>query len=258
VNIALPALVILLGLLPGIACFYGYFAGRFDKRTAGVSGVEELALYVVLAIPIDATARWLCQWFGIDLDFTVTEMVLSGSNSDIAVAQVSSSFRNNSQFSAIVYTCILIGAYAIGALARRTVWALRLDAWIPLLRVKHAWFYLLQGRQKRLPRGTISYVDVLTKHPEGSRLYRGLVADFEIATDGKIDSLTLRLARRGSGRGAEFVWKDIPSNTLTVMGSAIHSINVTYYHVDDRPTKRRDRLAHDLRVCLRSFLFEEP
>ena len=58
-NLALPALVILLGLLPGICCFYGYFAGRFNKRSAGVSAAEELSLYVVCAIPIDAVAIWL-------------------------------------------------------------------------------------------------------------------------------------------------------------------------------------------------------
>ena len=61
-NFALPAFVVLIGTLPGVACFYGYFAGRFDRRFAGVSGVEEVALYVALAIPIDWMAVALCRY----------------------------------------------------------------------------------------------------------------------------------------------------------------------------------------------------
>jgi hypothetical protein len=258
VNLALPAFVILLALLPGIACFYGYFAGRFDKRTAGVSGFEELALYVVLAIPIDAVALWVCRWFGIDLDFGVVTRLLLGGSSDSSVADVVGVFRRSWALSSRTYFAILVFGFLLGSFGRRTVWACRLDTMFSILRLRHQWFYVLQGRLRDMPRGVLAYVDVLTNHPDGSRLYRGLVVDFEISSTGAIDSLTLRDARRGHGRAGAFTWKDIPSSRLALMGSTIHSINMTYVALDIRPRHGWRRIWYDLRAFFRSFLFQEP
>ena len=249
-SLALPALVILLGLLPGICSFYGYFAGRFDKRTAGVSGVEELALYIVLAIPIDALSLRLLESVGVHLDFDSIALILLGG--PVVEEQMSLLARDFSQsywLSAKTYFILLIASYAFGSIARRFVWTFRLDVWVPILRVKHEWFYVLQGRLPRNPRNVLARVDVLAAHPEGSRLYRGLVVDFRIGGDGAIHSLTLRETLRGSGRGRYFKWKTIPSNTLSIMGSMIHSINVTYYAVENMPKPKW--------VIFRRFFLEE-
>lgn len=260
-NIAVPALVILLGLLPGIACFLAYFNGKFERRLAGVSGADELALYVVLSIPIDALALWVCRFFGIELEFTVVTMLLSGSSSDAAVATVAAIFREHSYLTAATYTLILMLSYTIGSIVRRFVWAFRLDTWIPRLRMRPDWFYLLQARQKGMERDAVAFVDVLTKHPdstEGSRLYRGLVVEFEISDSRKIDTLILSVARRGTKRGKEFEWRRIPSDRFVIMGSSIHTINVSYLSVDTGPSDRWERTKHRMLTCVRSFLFEEP
>lgn len=260
-NLALPALVILLGLLPGICCFYGYFAGRFDKRTAGVSGVEELALYVLFAIPIDVSALWLYRQLGIGFDFTVATHLLAGNLADAAVHnEVATYFQRSVGLNARAYLVVLLAGFAIGSLGRRFVWACRLDTKVPYLRIKHGWFYILQGRVAGLPRVVASYVDVLTTLPDkdGSqtRLYRGLVVDFEISPSGGIESLTLERAMRGKGRGDQFAWMEIPSTKLLIMGGTIHSINVTYLAIE-KPNQSL-RLGGRLRVWLRSFAFEEP
>lgn len=164
-NIALPALVIILGLLPGIACFYGYFAGRFDKRNAGVSGVEELALYVVFAIPLNCIALVVCRLVGIDLDFDLVARLLSGTLSESAVPRIASTFGTNTGLSAGTYLTILLSGFLVGSIARRLVWAFRLDTRISVLRLRHAWYYVLQGRLRDKPRKVLAYVDVLTTHP---------------------------------------------------------------------------------------------
>jgi hypothetical protein len=48
----------------------------------------------------------------------------------------------------------------------------------------------------------------------------------------------------------------MPSTRFLIMGSTIHSINVTYLAIDqpDRPRRFRDRF----KVWGRSFVFEEP
>jgi hypothetical protein len=261
VNLALPALVILLGLLPGIACFYGYFAGRFDKRTAGVSGVEEVALYIALAIPIDVGALSACEHFGLPFHFGVATHLLLGNVPDPSVhAEIATYFQQFTVTSAWTYIVLLGASFLIGSLGRRFVWACRLDTRVPHLRLKHGWFYFLQGRMPGLPRVVLSYVDVLTKLPDkdGSqtRLFRGLVVDFEIAGSGALESLTLKDAVRGSGRGEAFKWVPIPSTRLLLMGSNIHSINITYI-IFDKP-KGPSGIRQHCRVWWRSFLFEEP
>src|SRR5262249_22713221 len=157
------------------------------------------------------------------------------------------------------YFVLLMTGFVLGSVGRRFVWACRLDTTIPYLRLKHEWFYVLQGRHKGAPRQVLSYVDVLTRLPDkdGSqtRLFRGVVIDFEIAPSGSLDSLTLQNAVRGSGRGNEFQWKPIPSSRLIIVGNTIHSINVTYFGVDS--ADEASRLGR-LRTWLRSFMLEEP
>lgn len=263
-NLALPALIILLALLPGIAAFYGYFGGRFDKRTAGVSGVEEVALYVALAIPVDVAARWTCQhWLGYDLNFPVALALLTGGSlSEAQTTPITLAFRDWSGVTTLVYLTVLAGGYTIGSLARRFVWACRLDTVFSFFRLRHEWFYVLQARVRGNRRIVMAWVDVLTEHPgegeERSRLYRGLVSDFEISGDGALASLTLSDATRGKGRGEKFEWKPIPSDRITLMGSTIHSINVTYVQVDDMPSDAWPRFRHRVRAWFRSFIFEEP
>lgn len=258
-NLALPALVILLGLLPGIACFYGYFAGKFDKRTAGVSGVEQLALFVLFAIPIDAAALRILGSLGYHFDFNVASHLLMGTASDTAIhEEIVTFFRQSTGSSMISYAVVLLAGFFIGSLGRRAVWACRLDTRIPYLRVKHDWFYILQGRMPGYQRDVLSYADVMTRLPDKdgaqTRLFRGLVIDFEISASGALESITLRDAYRGSGRGDDFEWKEIPSTRLLIMGSTIHSINVTYFELGTAGQAFRKRL----RKWLRSFLFEEP
>lgn len=260
-NLALPALVILLGLLPGISCFYGYFAGRFNKRTAGVSGVEELALYVIFAIPINIAALWIVEHLGWSFSFSVATHLLAGTISDASVhSEIATYFQRFAKISASYYIALLVVSFLIGSVARRLVWACRMDTKIPHLRLKHEWFYVLQGRAQGMPRVVLSYVDVLTRLPDkdGSqtRLFRGLVVDFDISPSGTIDSLTLKDALRGSGRGLDFKWVTIPSTKLLVMGSTIHSINVTYLAID-QPAQSNGFWPR-VRIWCRSFMFQEP
>jgi hypothetical protein len=126
VNLALPAFVLLLGILPGVSCFYGYFAGRFDRRVAGVSGVEELALYLALAIPIDAAALAICRRFGVDFDFDVAARLVAGSLSDASISTIADTFRVSPALNAFTYVSVLASSYLLGSFGRRTVWALRL------------------------------------------------------------------------------------------------------------------------------------
>ena len=60
-------------------------------------------------------------------------------------------------------------------------------------------------------------------------------AEDDMASDGKLESIILKGAMRGKGRGDKFDWVPIPGHLFVVLGSTIHSINVEYWRVDDEP-----------------------
>lgn len=239
-NIALPALIIVLGILPGIACFYGYFARGFDKRSVGVNGVEELAFYVGLAIPMDVIALLISRhWGHSDLDFPLVLRLLAGSGTEASLAHAEQTLSANVARTALTYFLVLAFSFIAGIMARRAVWASRLDCRMKLLRIRHDLFYLLQGRSARLPRHTVTVVDVLCRHPhEQSRLYRGYVFDFELAPGGGLQWVQIINAQRGKGRDKEFHWQRIAGDNLIIFGSDVHSMNVSYIVVDERRGSR--------------------
>jgi hypothetical protein len=235
-NIALPALIIVLGILPGIAFYYAYFAGRFEKRRVGASTLEELCLYVVLAIPINAFFFWILRQAAIDLDVDAVVHLLAGSIPDDELDRISQQLQSYVGLTVVAYLVVLASSVLGGVGLRAIVWRYRIDTVLPVFRWRHPWYYFFQGRQKHLPSSVVSYVDILAEHAEDkTRLYRGAVVDYDMAADGKLESICLRGAKRGKGRGDQFKWEDIPSDYFMIMGCKIHSINVTYYEVEEVP-----------------------
>lgn len=261
-NLALPALVLFLGILPGVCAFYAYFAGRFDKRAVGVSATEELALYVAFAIPLNIIAWGLFSLAGLNIEFGILTHLLAGDIKEESVhREVAVFFQRHWFLNTWTYFALLFFSYAVGSICRRTVWACRLDTKIPYLRVRHEWFYILQGRLRDYNGSVVAHVDIMTKLPdEGgaqTRLFKGVVLDFQIGANGGIETLTLGGASRGKGRGKEFEWLQIPSDRFVLMGCDIHSINVTYFLVEPEavPTRKerwmswwRDWLREDSEV----------
>jgi hypothetical protein len=236
VNIALPALVILLGLLPGITFYYAYFAGRFEKRRVGVSALEEAALYVILAVPINALAFWSFRASGIHLDLSMVGHLLAGTIPESRLQQISSRLADDILLTTASYLMVIAISAIGGMVLRKVVWELRIDTHLEIFRLRHPWYYVFQGRRKGLPRDVLAFVYILVSHAEDkTRLYRGLVADYDMGHDGKLESIILRGAMRGQGRGNNFNWVEIPGDMLVILGSTIHSINVEYWGVDASP-----------------------
>lgn len=228
-NLALPALVILLAILPGVVLERAYYAGRFARRVAGITAGSEVALYILLAIPIDLVAIEASRLFGLVVDWPTVLLLLFGSLPEGAVDGLADSIRRDIKATATVYCCTVALSYAVGAILRRFVWATYLDTRLHILRMKNEWFYHLLGRRHDVKPGAVVFADVLTDHPqpEGSRLYRGIVSSFEPSESGGLQLLTLTAAKRGKGRGSStFEWVDIPGDEFVILGSCVHSINL--------------------------------
>jgi len=253
--------MIILGVLPGIIFWNTYLSDRFSRQVFGASTVAELAWYIVLAVPINALAlRALGGSFHLLKLLTVVDVLTSHVGSDMPrlLADLRASWWSTLEG----YAVVVFGAWLAGEVLRRLVWALRLDIHIPALRMKHKWFYLLQGRLARLPRNVMPYVDVLATHPdqtEGSRLYRGLVTGFDWTNEGEIKELMLHDAERGKGRGQGFKWVEVPGNLFVLKGANIHTLNMRYLIVNvDPPTGLRQNVNYQVRAFLASFFLGQP
>ena len=258
-NFALPAVMIILGLLPGIVFFKGYFAGRFSKRLAAISGVSELALYIVFAVPLDWLALVFANsLFGLDVDFTLAARLLLGINTEQTVAAVAHSIGETWSGTGPAYFGVLASAFLLGNLVRKVVWALRLDARFPFFRMRHEWYYVLQGRLHTLPRQVIPYADVLIEEPGGTKLYQGIVSSFEVDERGNISQLILREAYKGQRGPSPMQFKPIPGDRFVVMGNAIRSINLRYIVPEPLPKPTWRTPLKKFEHGLKRFLWEEP
>ncbi len=255
-NLALSTVAIILGLLPGIVFWNSYLSGRFSRQVFGASTVSELAWYVVLAVPINAVALAIVRDDPRAFPLRAAVEVLTGTAGQ-DLTQVVAAIQASWRFNVAGYLLLIAASYVAGNVARRLVWSLRLDTRLPTLRMKHHWYYLLQGRRRNTYRQVLPYADVLVEHPEGSRLYRGLVTAFEPSEAGEIKELVLQDAQRGKGRGTEFKWADIPGERLILLGPAIHSINMRYVFFTP-PKGWWQRCKYEVLAFVRSFLFEEP
>jgi hypothetical protein len=265
VNFALPAVLVILGLIPGILFQRGYFSGRFPRHLATNSQITEFTQYFVFALPIDALAMAYLGEEQRSKVFSTVLSLISSRHDNEHLNLLASVWRSATWY----YLLICAVAFVAGVLIRRGVWAFRLDLIFLFLRMKSEYFYLLQGRQRGLPRVVLPYADVLSIHEDrddGARLYRGLVTEFSLTSSGEIKELVLDNAYRGKGRGDKFEWREIPTDGFLLIGNSIQTINMRYFLIEEpmaglleEPVAgliRRSR--HWLGSLMRSFVFEDP
>lgn len=234
-SIAVSSLLIIAGLIPGIAFLNSYYTGKFPRQLTGMSPLSELALYFVWALPIDAIAVRVLHP---QLDSALLDALgqaLGLESSGHTIGWLYAELLGLGWWSWVLRYLALIACSVIaGSIARRVVWALRLDAYVPILRLKAEWFYALIGRTPETPRNVLPQADVLVSHPDGSRLYSGVVSGFEPSREGGIEELYLLAAQRHKKLpdGANTV-VDIPGDVLAISGSSIHSINMRYFVIPE-------------------------
>jgi hypothetical protein len=257
VNIALPAVAIILGLLPGIVFYASYFSGRFAPSDK--SATSEFAQYLLFAIPLNALAYLACRGLGIDLEYGLIARVITGTGAGDTPLILAGVLRRHLFLSVGTYFAILAASMLLGNLTRRVIWAFRLDTRFKFLRTQNDWYYLVQGRHSSLPRGTIPNADILVQQPGRSQLFTGIVTAVEVTRDGAIREIVLKNAKRGRGRGYAFNWKEIPGNRFVIVGSSIISINMNYALVEpaEKPSASR-RFKLWLRAVWNAFWRQVP
>jgi len=272
-NLALPAILVILAILPGAVFVNTYLRSPFSKRYSGLSPLAELGQFIIFAIPLDMLGLVLCQFpyelLGLrtavgsrGLEALLT--MVMGANNQEATTLVKSAFSDHWFHYGIRYIGLLVLSWAIAHFARRTVWALRIDTYVSVLKVRHEWFYRLMGRQRGRSRFATPMVDLMVEHPDGSRMYRGFLDEFELDSAGCIREIALAAAQRWPRNEEEQKadvpnerkWKPIPGNNFVIAGKTIYSINIRFIVPPD-PKTRRARLWRWCRAVGHAFINED-
>jgi hypothetical protein len=257
-NIAFPALVVLLLLLPGVLLSYSYRRGFFRRSPVTLGPIrEEIGRGIVLALFIHPIALLIASWVTGWLPDTVVLTSLFVADADPTTA--STEVVNGLWYLVIVN----VGALMVGSLAHWVVRANRLDLRYDFLRFDNEWHYLFSGEARifkvdQAERTITSiknylshefefvFVSVVVTVGDQSVLYWGVLSDYFFDASGQLDKVVLKDAQRRllqpetddvSAEAATPIQDErfypIRGSFLVIRYANVQTLNVGYYIVRD-------------------------
>ena len=242
-NVAASTLIVLGMLLPGIAFRRFYYTGEFSKQYF-TENVGQLLLPVfVPAVALQLLFYTLARIAGADAMVAGVDALLG--QAFLRATDIEFGYRTAVQL-ALGQVGLTAFASALGYALQIAVRLTGIDRRVKLFRFRNHWHYVLRGGLREFPgvtplllappRGVLfTYVDVLAQTSEGDALYEGILADYELLPDNKLDKLVLLNARRRylsqdkldstadpAGRYA------IPGDFFVLPAEGIRNVNVRY------------------------------
>lgn len=210
-NIAFPALIVLLLLLPGVLLSYWYRRGFFQRSPVTLNPIrDEVGRGIVLAIFVHPAALSVLWCFGSTLD---TQALLS-----LLLKRTPLSNETVSEGLLLHWFVYLVGvnaaAIGVGIFLHSVVRGLHLDLRYDRLRFSNEWHYLFSGEARvftadQSERDFASirqfidsddidfiFVSVVIEQGGGPILYWGDLTDFFFDTNGALESIVLQSAQR--------------------------------------------------------------
>jgi hypothetical protein len=252
VNFALPAITLLLLLLPGILAVQG-FLGRIGRKTSdpvGQAGLTWAGLVALLIAPVIhlLLISVLHLFNASPPDLHATLVLLSGRFDDEAEfrraidAVIGSSWRVTAYF----LLASLLGL-VLGSITQRVVRYLKLDRTFPAFRFASDWHYLFEGEiRSNLPRPDFVVVAATVEHAGTSYLYVGVLRHYTVDRQGELARLHMNsVVRRPIGedrapgqaqqipdRSGRFY--PITGDELVIVFRDVRTLNVRYMYLKPR------------------------
>ncbi|MEZ4699782.1 MAG: hypothetical protein R2834_05595 [Rhodothermales bacterium] len=263
-DVAFPALLIFLIVLPGIVCRYGYRKGSWTSPVYLTSISEEIAYGVVLAAALHGVWGWMLSLFGVAIDLDAVLFFLTGANGDEADrAMRAVTYAPERIFGYFLALNVFAGAVGFGL--HEFVRRRRLDLRFRTMRFRNEWYYLFRqedpimeiieargwkwgGRELRewlkFYRSIQGYTYVSAVVEQGgiAYIYWGYLHKFYFDKAGALDRIVLTHAKRrrleqdkpdplvkSPDNDARFY--PISGDYLVLRYAHIHTLNVEYRYV---------------------------
>ena len=251
-NFALPAITLLLFLLPGIFAVQGFLGriGRKPSDPVGQAGLTWAGLIALLIAPvIHLLLSGVLHLFNAPPpDLHATMVLLSGHFDDQVEFRRAIDTVINSAWQVTVYILVasLVGLM-LGALAQRIVRYMQLDRTFPAFRFASDWHYLFEGEiRSDLPRPDFVVVAATVEHAGTAYLYVGVLRHYAVDRQGELARLHMNsVVRRPIGddrsAGQEQHIPDqsgrfypITGDELVIVFRDVRTLNVRYMYLKPR------------------------
>lgn len=273
-NIAFPALLLLLLVLPGITLRYTYLKGfwRWNSPVSFQTISDEVAFSLVWSAVLHLIWYFLVTGLGFGQPDLRSILILlvgggAGRSDDLRLAItaiVESPLRIVGYF-----LSILLFSAIVGLVAHIAVREWRLDRKTKVFRFRNEWHYLLSGEVLEFSEfepfereGIVDgvYLSAIVKHGRSDVLYRGIVADWLLDSKGELDRILLRSAHRrkieddrapGQARNSDDPayqddprYYDIEGEFFVIRYQEMTTINIEYVFVDADSSADQDTIQN--------------
>ena len=249
-NFALPAITLLLLLLPGILAVQG-FLGKIGRKTsdpvgqAGITWAWLVALLIAPIIHLGLSTVLVALHVGLPPDLHALFVLLSGQFADKAdfSRTIDSVIATPWRVTLYFLFAALVGL-ALGRLAQLLVRGSELDRRFGSLHFGNDWHYLFNGEiRSDVPRPDAVVVAATVEHAGQCYLYVGYLRDYAVDRDGELKRLHMNsVVRRRIGDDREpGEQQQIPDRTgrfypitgdeLVIIFKDVRTLNVRYLYI---------------------------
>ena len=249
-NVAFPAFLIFLLILPGIIFRFSYARGPWgwNNPTSFRRLSDELGYSIILAFLL----HWLwidgvVRLAGFQVHFEALLVLLTGAldpNDDGIVQSVAQYPRAV----ALYFFSLFAAAGVLGLFAHWVVRKKRLDLQWSFFRFRNEWYYLLTGEASAFMDLGVDadaiaavYASAVVQQGGDGILYRGIVADFSYDDAGNLDRVMLLNAQhrtlnadRDQAEGGDVGrYYDIEGHVFILRYAEIRTLNLDYYVAEE-------------------------
>jgi hypothetical protein len=253
-NFLFTTVLVLLLVAPGLSFFRFYHAGRFSIRYSNLTITDQVFRSIVPGLLLQAFLIWVINYYrpnGYTIHLDLLGVLLLGAKEDRTV-QITFRLLQANLGSTISYEVALMAVTAaVGWSTRKVVRHFKLDRRFRWFRYDNEWHYLLTGeiletsdvsaiiRLQEAKHIDFVVVDALVKLETGDMLYSGILAGYELASDGGLRTLYIHSAQRKqltTPQGEEVVsgkYYPVEGDLLTLPYTQLLNLNLSYF-IDEK------------------------
>lgn len=236
----------LLLVAPGLAFFSAYHSGRFSIRYSNLTLPDQVFRSVIPGLTIQAFLIWVinhCSWLGYTVHLDTLGVLLLGAKEDKSIKEAFTMLSDTLGVILLYHITVITISALLGWASKEIVRYKKWDRRYYWLRYDNTWYYLLTGEVLEMPEEPIGislnevdhldfvFVDVLVKLEKSNVIYSGILAHFELAADGGLQSVYLAAAQRKDLTTGK-TDNTAPVDIGALANETVSSQNSTYYPVE--------------------------
>lgn len=239
-EIALGALIIIVLLLPGVSFRKGYFSEEFSNQYTIKDFFQLFVNTFIPSIVIYLLALPLIMLLGYQYNFKILLGLIS-SNDDLLKNSITK--IEYFKYEIIFFQLIInILAFFAGYKIKNIIVKNSFDTKIEFFRYKNIWHYVLSAKFAKFKRSQIAfntdveeidmtYLDAIISIGDDTFLYNGLLVDYQLASDGRLDFLIIKEAQRKLIGKKKF--KNIDGHIIVLKYENIINLNLTFIQAEE-------------------------